>query len=54
MSEIKAEYTLAVKKSVVDFVLGESLIRMKTANAAGPLNGERIELSSIALKYKHK
>lgn len=53
-AEINEEYTLAVKKAVVDFVLGESLHRQPTSTSKENLSAERIYLSSIALKYKHK
>lgn len=52
--EINEEYTLAVKKAVVDFVLGESLHREPTAQAKKDLSSARQDLSTIALKYKHK
>lgn len=52
--EINEDYTLAVKKAVVDFVLGESLHRQPTAPSKNDLSAERIYLSTVALKYRHK
>lgn len=45
---------MAVKKSVVDFVLGDALRHQKKKKQGTGLSAERIDLSSIALKYKHK
>lgn len=52
MDEVKSEYLLAVKKAVVDFVLGDSLNRKKMTEKFD--TPERIDLKAISLKYKHK
>lgn len=52
--EINEEYIMAVKKAVVDFVLGESLHRPSTEVSAKQMTKERLDLSRISLKYKHK
>lgn len=54
MVEVNQEYVLAVKKSVVDFVLGESLTRKITSPQAESLSAERLDLRSISMKYKHR
>lgn len=53
LTEIRTEYTLAVKKAVVDFVLGESLHR-NTDVMGQERSRERIELQQIAMKYRHR
>lgn len=54
LKEIKSEYTMSVKKAIVDFVLGDSLNKNASKSHGNDLTKERIELSTIALKYKHK
>lgn len=49
-TEVKDEYTLAVKKAVVDFVLGDSL--HKPNILVDNTSTERIYLKSIAVKYR--
>ncbi len=51
-TEVKDEYNLAVKKAVVDFVLGDSLHK-PNIQADNP-SSERLYLKSIAVKYKHR
>lgn len=51
-AEVKDEYTLAVKKAVVDFVLGDSLHK-PNIHVDNP-SSERLYLRSIAVKYKHR
>lgn len=51
-TEVKDEYTLAVKKAVVDFVLGDSL--HKPNILVDNTSSERVYLKTIAVKYKHR
>lgn len=51
-TEVKDEYTLAVKKAVVDFVLGDSL--HKPNLHVDNTTTERVYLKSIAVKYRHR
>lgn len=52
--EINDDYTLAVKKAVVDFVLGDALKRPQAASRQKGLTAERLDVGTIALKYRHK
>lgn len=52
--EVNEEYILAVKKSVVDFVLGETKHRQPKAPRLQDKTIERQELSLISLKYRHR
>lgn len=52
--EINSDYTVAVKKAVVDFVLGDALKRPQAASRQKGLTAERLDVGTIALKYRHK
>lgn len=45
---------MAVKKAVVDFVLSDSLQRKQTSQSDSEKSAGRLDVASIALKYKHK
>lgn len=50
--EIKSEYEFAVKKAVIDFVLGGSL--KENYNITENLSEERQGLKEAGIKFKHK
>lgn len=52
--EVNEEYILAVKKSVVDFVLGETKHRQSRAPRMEDLTSDRLELNAVRLKYRHR
>jgi len=51
LEEVKTEFLIAVKKAIVDFVLGESLHRnfKRDEDTSG-----RIEIKNLSFKYKHR
>lgn len=51
--EVKEDYTMSIKKALVDFVLGESVHRNSELKGR-ELSSERKYVSTIALKYRHK
>lgn len=51
--EVKEDYTMAIKKALVDFVLGESVHR-NSDQIGKELSSERKYVRTIALKYRHK
>lgn len=51
VEEIKAEYLTAVKKAIVDFVLGDSLHKNVKKEEVTDV---RLEAKSMALKWKHR
>lgn len=51
--EVKVDYTMAIKKALVDFVLGESVHRNSELKGR-ELSSERKYVSTIAIKYRHK
>lgn len=51
--EVKEDYTMAIKKALVDFVLGESVHRNSELKGR-ELSSERKYVSTIAVKYRHK
>lgn len=54
LNEVKNEYTMSVKKAVVDFVLGETLHKNSQLDDVSGLTTERLELRQLAMKYRHK
>lgn len=52
MMEVKSEYEFAVKKAVIDFVLGGSL--KETYKISENSNEERRGLKDAGIKYTHK
>lgn len=52
VTEVKSEYEFAVKKAVIDFVLGSSL--KETYRITEHPTDERRRLKEASVKYKHK
>lgn len=52
MADIQSEYKLAVKRAVIDFVLGASL--KENYKISDDSNEERRSLKAAGINYKHK